>query len=306
VSTRLIFPLTAVLALTLAVVASPSRSAQRDAANLAQQPSSPAENAPHGTFRLVQAVSPEPDQAAGWLGVGISDISAAKATELKLPAARGVLVEQVNPSSPAAKAGLKAGDVITDFGGQRVEGALQFRRLVRETPPGRTVQITYWRDAKSQTASAELASAPREYRNWGRYPMMPRFGMMPGKQAMPGRMPGNFFAPRAPVLGITAMDVSGQLGTYFSVPDQQGVLVTQVRENSPAAKGGLQAGDVITKVNDKRVRDIGDLRAQLAQNRDAKSVTLTVIRKGTETSLTVEPEQPRPPQPRYDTMGGRA
>ncbi len=101
------------------------------------------------------------------------------------------------------------------------------------------------------------------------------------------------------------MDVSGQLGAYFNAPDGEGVLVTEVKENSPAAKGGLQAGDVITKINGKRVHDLGELRGQLGESRDTKSVSLSVIRKGVETSLMVEPEQPKRPLPRYEAMRNR-
>ncbi len=233
----------------------------------------------------------------GWLGVAIEDVSADKAKELKLPAVRGVLIQNVDPNGPAAKAGLKAGDVITDFNGQQLQGTAQFRRMVRETPPGRNVQITYWRDGKSQTMSVELASRrPPRSRIANGLPAMP---------LIPRELPGNFMVPRTPVLGIAAMDVSGQLGAYFSVPDGEGVLVTEVKENSPAAKGGLKAGDVITEVNAKRVYDLGELRAQLGEDRDAKPVSLTVIRKGAKTSVSVEPEAPKRAQPRYQQMAGR-
>lgn len=129
---------------------------------------------------------------------------------------------------------------------------------------------------------------------------MPR---MPGMRNVPGQRMGRFMMPRAPRLGITAMDISGQLGNYFNVPGGHGVLVTEVPDDSPSAKGGVHAGDVITKINNKPVHDIAELRAQLIQSQGTKSVRLTVIRKGTETTLTVEPEQPRPPRPPNQTMG---
>src|SRR3989442_15278466 len=96
----------------------------------------------------------------GWLGVTIAEVTADKAKELKLPAARGVILSRVEADSPAAKAGLKANDVITEFNGQRVEGTLQFRRLIRETPGGRTVQLTFWRDGRAQSVSVELGALP--------------------------------------------------------------------------------------------------------------------------------------------------
>ena len=96
----------------------------------------------------------------GWLGVTIAEVTADKAKELKLPAARGVILSSLEADGPAAKAGLKANDVITEFNGQRVEGTLQFRRLIRETPGGRTVQLTFWRDGRAQSVSVELGAFP--------------------------------------------------------------------------------------------------------------------------------------------------
>jgi len=90
------------------------------------------------------------DGESGWLGVGVDEVTAERAKELKLPAERGVLVTEVQADSPAAKAGLKVNDVITEFNGQRVEGTAQLRRLIRETPSGRTVQLTIWREGRTQ------------------------------------------------------------------------------------------------------------------------------------------------------------
>src|SRR5260370_18022986 len=93
------------------------------------------------------------EDGASWLGVETAEVNAQKTNELKLPAERGVLLTEIVPDSPAAKAGLKANDVVTEVNAQRVEGAAQVRRMVRETPAGRTVQLTVWRDRRSQTIS---------------------------------------------------------------------------------------------------------------------------------------------------------
>src|SRR5437016_13915525 len=90
---------------------------------------------------------------ASWLGVELHEVTGETAKELKLPAERGVVVGSIVPDSPAAKAGLKENDVVTEINGQRVEGALQFRRMIREIPSGRTVQLTVWRDGQAQTVS---------------------------------------------------------------------------------------------------------------------------------------------------------
>src|SRR5271165_5037855 len=77
----------------------------------------------------------------GWLGVGVTEITADKVRDLKLPAERGALLGKVVPDSPAAKAGLKQNDVVTEINGQRVEGTAQFRLMIREIPAGRSVQF---------------------------------------------------------------------------------------------------------------------------------------------------------------------
>ncbi len=228
------------------------------------------------------------DDAPGWLGVGIAEVTAEKVKELKLPAERGVLLTEVEAESPAAKAGLKTNDVITEFNGQRIEGTAQFRRLVRETPSGRTVQLTFWRDARSQTVAVQLTSVREQFEH--------RFQVLrPRDFNFHVEVPAiDLLMSRGPVLGIDAEDLSGQLGSYFGVPDGEGVLVREVRPGTPAEKAGLKAGDVITKVDGERVRTVGDLRAKLQEKREKKTVGLGVIRKGAEMSLNVEIEQPKP------------
>lgn len=230
--------------------------------------------------------------ATGWLGVSIDEVTSQKAGELKLPGVYGVLVTDVGSDSPAAKAGLRNGDVITEYAGQHVEGVVEFRRLVRETPPGRTIKISVWRDGRSQTLSVELGKS--ESRNPGDMfeRMMRRFNNG-GPNAFGF---GATVLPRA-VLGITAQDLSGQLGRYFGVPDGEGVLITNVESNSAAAKAGLEAGDVITKIDGNRVRTMRELRDQLRDKREAKNLAVSVLRKGTEISVNVEPQNAQSPAP---------
>jgi serine protease Do len=228
---------------------------------------------------------------SGWLGIEIAEVTPEKAKELKLSTVRGVIVVGVEPDSPAAKAGLKANDVIAKYDRQEVEGTTQFRRLVRETPPGRAVALTVSRDGKAQDLSVEIgnhrAMAGRHVR------MMAPEGM--------GRPDFNFhfempevFDARTPKLGISAEDVSGQLGTYFGAPGGEGVLIREVRPGTPAEKAGLRAGDVITKVAGQEVRTVSELRDKLREKSQEKSVTLSVVRKGAEMSLSVAIEAPHP------------
>src|SRR5215468_10030823 len=96
------------------------------------------------------------EEGSGWLGVELHEVTGDAAKELKLPAERGVVLGKIIPDSPAARAGLKENDVVTEVNGQRVEGAAQFRRMIHEIPAGRTAQFTIWRDGHSETLSVTL------------------------------------------------------------------------------------------------------------------------------------------------------
>jgi S1-C subfamily serine protease len=235
------------------------------------------------------------EDGGGWLGVEIGEVTAERAKDLKLTAERGVVVMDVEPDGPAAKAGLKENDVITQYDGQVVEGTVQFRRLVRETPTGRTVALVISRNGATQNVSVELGerSAFFEKRMKGK--------MRDFDNAFALSMPNQDFTlamppvdARMPSLGINAEDLSGQLGTYFGAPDGTGILIREVRPGTAADKAGLKAGDVIIKVDGKPVRTLADLRVVLRDKTDQKTVALGIIRKSAEMSVTVGIERPQP------------
>jgi serine protease Do len=255
-------------------------------------------------------VTPEPgdentmvvlgDEGASWLGVESQEITSEKARELKLPAEHGVLLGRIVPDSPAAKAGLKDNDVITEINGQRVEGAAQFRRMIHEIPAGRSVQFTVWRDGKAQSIGVTLGESEDHGNMW--FKTAPRafsFELpsieMPEVAPMPGVDIGAYgmLAGSRPRLGIDAEDLGGQFGAYFGAPDGEGVLVREVNSGSPAEKAGVKSGDVITSLNGERIRSLGDLREKLAGKRDEKTVKLGVLRNRSE--ITIPVEMPPPP-----------
>jgi len=250
------------------------------------------------------------EDGSGWLGISIEEVSAEKAKELNLPADRGVLLTDVEQNSPAAMAGLKSGDVIVEYDGERVEGTLAFRRMVRETPPGRSIAITYWRDGHAGNLTVEVGSLASQIQDQARKirdqanQMAQQYSAQAkewAQQPFVFNFPENagMWVGNAPRLGIGVINLSEQLGKYFGAPDGQGVLVSEVLDSTPAAKAGLQAGDVITKLDGEPIHNAGELRGKLAEKRDAKSVTLTILRKGAEMSVTVEPEAP--PKPATDS-----
>lgn len=278
-------------ALGFALVAAPSSSAtpQEQEQDQQQMEAPPAPDGPGPMVFLS-------DEGASWLGVESQEVTAENVKELKLPAERGVLLERIVPDSPAAKAGLKDHDVITEINGQRVEGEAQFRRMIHEIPAGRSAQFIVWRDGRAQTVSVTLGKSEEHGNAWFRTTPrafsfeLPRVEEIPGMADAPNSDWGGLgvIAGGRPRLGIDAEDLNGQLGSYFGAPDGEGVLIREVNGGSAAEKAGLKSGDVITSLDGERIRSLGDLREQLASKRDAKTVKLGVLRNKSEMTIGVE------------------
>lgn len=234
------------------------------------------------------------DEGPSWLGVEMREVSAETARELKLPAERGVVIGAVTSDSPAAKAGLKEKDVITEVNGQRVEGAAQFRRMIREIPAGRPVQLTVWRDGRSQNLSATLGKSEELHRKWmtaspGAFNFRMPEVEIPDMPAIAGLGDDLMILGGGhPRLGIDGEDIGGQLGSFFGAPDGEGILVRSVNSDSPAEKAGLKAGDVITTYNGEHVHTVGDLRQKMAAQADAQTAKIGVLRNHSQVTVTVE------------------
>ena len=237
---------------------------------------------------------PAANASVSYLGVGLQDINADRAKALKLPEEVGVEITLVTPNSPASAAGIKPGDVVTRYDDQRVEGREQFQRMVHETPAGREVKLQIYRDGMPQTITAKIGSRPASPLLQGT--LIPG---APGALTPVNPLP-NF--PDVPFsrmswgtgLGAEVESVSGQLADYFGV--KQGVLVRSVTRGSAAEKGGLKAGDVITRLGDASIAAPADLLARLRAGR-GQSAALTVMRDHKELNLTVEFDAPRAAEP---------
>ena len=234
----------------------------------------------------------------GWLGVGVSEVSADKMKALKLSEERGALLGKIVPDSPAAKAGLKENDVVLEINGQRIEGTEQFRRMIHEIPAGRTASLTVWRDGRSQNIKVTIGKqeagdrkmfvdGPKSFAF-----KMPTMPAMPDLSGLEHLRTFSMISPGRPVLGIDAENLEGDFGNYFGAPDGEGVLVRGVFANSVAAKAGLKVGDVITSLNGERIHNASELREKLMTSHEAKSIKLGVLRNKSAVTLTVElPQQ---------------
>jgi serine protease Do len=215
-------------------------------------------------------------QDTSYLGVNVQEITAERAKALKLREEAGVEITRVESSSPADQAGVKAGDVVTEYNGQRVEGLEQFSRMVRETPAGREARLTLVRAGATQTIAVKVGA-----RRAG--------GVLGSLQWTPSPVtvwipdfPRNRMSWTSSVLGIEGEQVDGQLADYFGV--RQGVLVRSVTSGSAAERAGIKAGDVITRVAGNDVKTPSDISSRL---RSQSSATLVLLRERKEMTVTV-------------------
>jgi len=208
----------------------------------------------------------------------------------------GVKVDEVEPNSAAEKAGVKAGDLITMFDGERVRSARQFARLVQETPPGRTVKMTVSRDRQQK----DLQITPDSGRRGRTSVLIDGDRLRDQLGDLGNRLPPfnfNFDQPELESgrrLGVSVQELTDQLASYFGV--SRGVLITAVTDGSPASRAGLKAGDVITSVNGNRIESRDDLVRALRDAADrrqaeAPEITIGIVRDKKESSVkaTIEP-----------------
>jgi serine protease Do len=248
----------------------------------------------------------EADSMSGnssYLGVEINDISGDRAQELKLKDDRGVEVTEVDQDAPAGKAGLKEHDVILGFNGTPVQSAEQFKRLMRETPAGRTVALDISRDGQPQNLKVTLADR-RKYMPHiaaGSFPKVwsfesPDMAVMPPMTAMPDfpHVWNDTTITRVyrSISGVTIENLSPQLGDFFGVKNGEGMLVRSVQKGSPADAAGLHAGDVIVRVDDQKIADHSDWAEALRNAKNGKANVVIVRDKHEQTlSLAVAPRR---------------
>lgn len=221
-----------------------------------------------------------------YLGLGAVEVTPERAKTLNLKEERGVEVAHVQEDSPAAKAGVKEGDVVLEYNGEKVEGVDQFIRQVHETPPGRDVKMSVWRNGKTENLTITVGSRRGTVIETPSGPVtippIPPIPPMP-----PIDIPRFEMSYQSPLIGIEGESLApeGQLADFFGVKD--GVLVKSVVRNSAAEKAGLKAGDVIVKVDDSKVTSPREITSVLRSNRNKNSFTLTVVRNKKEMPVTV-------------------
>jgi serine protease Do len=231
-------------------------------------------------------ISEEGSGGSSYLGVDIDDVSADRLSALKLKEEHGAEITMVDQDAPAGKAGLQAHDVIISINGMSVESTAQLRRIIKETPSGRVVNLGISRDGQPLTIKVQLADRHKsmawEPKNDAEMPKIPPIPSLP-----------DFDLPVSVVIvrssqrsGLMVENISPQLGEFFGAKGGSGVLVRSVEKGSRGEKAGFHAGDVIVKVNGQSVRDTSDF-SHVLRSTSGSSAAVTVVRDRKEQNLTL-------------------
>lgn len=267
-------------------------------------------------------------EGGSFLGVHGENINKENMARYGMREARGVGITQVVKDSPAEKAGLRKDDVIVRFEGDSVTSVRKLTRLVSEVAPDQTVKLGISRGGSEQEVAVTIAKRSESMNTFGRLEGMEGLrglGDLKGLKEFdkmkelhgemfpnghvwkweggPGEEGTFFVLGNHRRIGIGTMQLTKQLADYFGIADGQGVLVTSVGDDTPAAKAGLKAGDVITAIDGEKIDGAGDLARGINKKKEG-DVTLTVIRNKNQRSVTVTPKANPTPQPGAAPQGG--
>jgi len=194
----------------------------------------------------------------GWLGVGIQEVTTDLAAKFGIKENDGVLVNDVFENEPAARAGLKPGDIISKVDGRRVETPAGLSRAVAGLTPGTKIELDVIRSGERRTITVDLGERKED--------------------AVVASIPSTPPQPEIK-LGLSVQDLTQELADKFKIKDQKGVLVNKVDPGSVAQEQGLREGDLIKEVNRQAIASSEEFKSAIAQTKKGESVLLRVVRE---------------------------
>lgn len=204
----------------------------------------------------------------GYLGVAIQEVTPDIGKAFNAPAGKGALIGDVTPGGPAAKAGLKKGDVIEELNGEPVTGPNELKLKIGALTPRSTVHLKIYRDGQQHDVSATL-------------------GELPEKAAKGALGKGG---EGGPMRGVEVAELTAEAARELGLPaDTKGVVVLDVDPGAPAVDAGLRRGDVIEEVNRQPVSSVSEYQSAIRQAAK-QPLVLSVNRGGSRAYIVVQPE----------------
>ena len=190
----------------------------------------------------------------GWLGVSIQPLTPELAKGFGLKDSKGVLIADVVQDSPAAKAGIVAGDIVVEFDKKKVDTPQDLQKVVATAAPGKGVPIKVWRDKAEKTLEIQIGDTPED------------------NVALKSTNKGKG------MLGLDVRPLTPEIARELKLRSAEGVLVFAVEDESAAAEAGMQRGDVIREVNRQRIRSVPDFERVVRDVKEGDRVTVLLQR----------------------------
>ena len=191
----------------------------------------------------------------GWLGVAIQEIDDSYAKALGLDTRDGALISNVANSSPADNAGLITGDVILEFNDVSINNSSHLKNVVSSSEPGKRYKVDIIRDGRRKSIYVKLGELPNE----------PQMAFMPNDKSS--------------TLGITVQDLNSSLRKHYNLSqDDDGVVVTEMDNDSEAYRSGIREGDIIIRVGTNNVRNSNDFK-DLIRTSSRKNTVLLLVKR---------------------------
>ncbi len=214
-----------------------------------------------------------------WIGIYTQDIDKELAEAFRIDRDQGIVIVDIVDDSPADEAGLRKKDIVIEFNGHKIGPDERLSDYVREMEIGDETEIVVLRKGEEKRLPIEIGKKPNAaWRN--------NYHWQDAQHFFNDALALSF--TNRGYIGISIQDLNEQLGDYFGVVDGDGVLVTEVFEDSPAEEAGLKAGDVIVAANNGPVTDTDDLRDILSDFEGGDTVTIEYMRRGDRQTVSVE------------------
>ncbi len=228
---------------------------------------------------LGPAAAKKYDTGRAWIGVYTQSIDKDLQEAFDLDTGQGLVIVDVADNSPAEDAGLKRKDIIVELNGQKVEDADDLLDMVEDLDVGDKAEMKILRKGKEQTVDLTIGQKPKF--EW--------FGSRSGSHT-PRVITRDYhlYSDSEGYIGVGIQNLTEQLGDYFGVKDGAGVLITEVFEDSPAAKAGLKAGDLVVAVDGEDIAQADELQEIIADKKEGDQVSVEYLRHGNREKVTVE------------------